>query len=134
MCIGKWHVGDQPEFLPTQHGFDHYLGLPYSNDMGGNGKTKNGRKPPLPLLRDKRVIEAPVEQDKLVELYTDEAIKFITANQDRIRSFSICRTRPSMCRSIPARRFKASRPMAGMAIGSRKSIGAPAECSTRCAT
>ncbi len=80
MCIGKWHLGDQPEFLPTQHGFDHYLGLPYSNDMGGNGKNKSGA-PPLPLLRDKRVIEAPVEQNKLVELYTNEAIKFITANQ-----------------------------------------------------
>ena len=35
MCIGKWHLGDQPEFLPTRRGFDHYLGLPYSNDMGG---------------------------------------------------------------------------------------------------
>jgi len=77
MCIGKWHLGDQPEFLPTQHGFDHYLGLPYSNDMGKN----NRGAPPLPLLRDKRVIEAPVEQNKLVELYTNEAIKFITANQ-----------------------------------------------------
>ena len=35
MCIGKWHLGDQLEFLPTRHGFDHYVGLPYSNDMGG---------------------------------------------------------------------------------------------------
>src|SRR5687768_15074492 len=34
MCVGKWHLGDQPEFLPTRHGFDHYFGLPYSNDMG----------------------------------------------------------------------------------------------------
>ena len=33
MCIGKWHVGDQPEFLPTRQGFDHYFGIPYSNDM-----------------------------------------------------------------------------------------------------
>ena len=32
--VGKWHCGDQPEFLPTEHGFDHYLGIPYSNDMG----------------------------------------------------------------------------------------------------
>ena len=39
MAIGKWHLGDQPEFLPTRHGFDHYFGLPYSNDMGGDGKT-----------------------------------------------------------------------------------------------
>ncbi|MFZ5831822.1 MAG: sulfatase [Planctomycetota bacterium] len=33
-CVGKWHLGDQPEFLPTQQGFDYYYGLPYSNDMG----------------------------------------------------------------------------------------------------
>ncbi len=33
-CIGKWHLGDQPEFLPTRQGFDYYYGLPYSNDMG----------------------------------------------------------------------------------------------------
>jgi arylsulfatase A len=32
-CIGKWHLGDQPEFLPTKQGFDYYLGIPYSNDM-----------------------------------------------------------------------------------------------------
>ncbi len=32
--VGKWHCGDQPEFLPTRHGFDSYYGLPYSNDMG----------------------------------------------------------------------------------------------------
>lgn len=82
MCIGKWHLGDQPDFLPTKHGFDHYLGLPYSNDMGGSGKP-NARNPPLPLVRDSRVIEAPAEQNKLVELYTDEAVKFITANKDR---------------------------------------------------
>ncbi|MGB3120211.1 MAG: sulfatase-like hydrolase/transferase, partial [Verrucomicrobiales bacterium] len=33
-CIGKWHLGDQPPFLPTAQGFDHYFGIPYSNDMG----------------------------------------------------------------------------------------------------
>ena len=82
MCVGKWHLGDQPEFLPTRHGFDHYVGLPYSNDMGGSGK-QGDRRPPVPLLRDQRVVEAPVQQDKLVELYTEEAVKFITANKDR---------------------------------------------------
>jgi arylsulfatase A-like enzyme len=76
MCIGKWHIGDQPEFLPTRHGFDKYLGLPYSNDMGRP-------QAPLPLLRDEKVIEAPAEQDKLVALYTDEAVKFITASKDK---------------------------------------------------
>ena len=82
MCVGKWHLGDQPEFLPTRHGFDHYLGLPYSNDMGGM-KRPGDQRPPLPLVRDGRVIEAPAQQDKLVERYTEEAVKFITANRDR---------------------------------------------------
>jgi arylsulfatase A len=82
MCVGKWHLGDQPEFLPTRHGFDHYLGLPYSNDMGGAGKP-GSRRPPVPLMRDQRVIEAPAQQEKLVERYTEEAVKFITANKDR---------------------------------------------------
>jgi arylsulfatase A-like enzyme len=80
MCVGKWHLGDQPEFLPTRHGFDHYLGLPYSNDMGP--RKPGDRNPPVPLLRDQRVIEAPVQQDKLVQRYTEEAVKFITANKD----------------------------------------------------
>ena len=84
MIIGKWHLGDQPEFLPTRHGFDHYFGLPYSNNMDGTGK-KGGKNsmPPLPLLQDEKVIEAPVNQDKLTERYTEEAVKFITANKDR---------------------------------------------------
>src|SRR4051812_1561701 len=54
MCIGKWHLGDQPVFLPTRHGFDHYFGLPYSNDMGK--KLTDGRNV-VPLVRDEKVIE-----------------------------------------------------------------------------
>ena len=82
MCVGKWHLGDQPEFLPTRHGFDHYVGLPYSNDMGGPaGRATAARR--FRCCATERVIEAPVRQDKLVELYTEEAVKFITANKDR---------------------------------------------------
>jgi arylsulfatase A-like enzyme len=75
-CIGKWHLGDHPDFLPTRHGFDSYFGIPYSNDMG----RKNI---PLPLMRDEEVIEAPVQQASLTRRYTDEAIAFITQNKDK---------------------------------------------------
>jgi arylsulfatase A len=48
-CIGKWHLGDQPEFLPPRRGFDYYLGLPYSNDMGpGEDGSKSSLGEPIP--------------------------------------------------------------------------------------
>lgn len=71
-CIGKWHLGHLPPFLPTRHGFDHYFGIPYSNDMR-----------PTPLMRDEKVIEEPANQATLTERYTKEAIKFIIQNKDR---------------------------------------------------
>jgi arylsulfatase A len=80
MCIGKWHLGDHPDFLPTKQGFDHYFGIPYSNDMGAR---KGGGRPPLPLVRDETVIEAPVNQAPLTAQYTEEAIGFITANKGK---------------------------------------------------
>jgi arylsulfatase A len=80
-CIGKWHLGDQIEFLPTRQGFDYYFGIPYSNDMGGKGGSDN--RPPLPLMRNETVIEAPVDQDTLTKRYTEEAVRFIEANRDR---------------------------------------------------
>jgi arylsulfatase A len=87
MCIGKWHLGDQPAFLPTRHGFDHYFGLPYSNDMiaGKKADPKKDKRPPLPLLRDDKVIETVSldGQDQLTERYTAEAIKFLRDNKDR---------------------------------------------------
>ncbi len=76
MCIGKWHCGDHPDFLPTKHGFDRYFGIPYSNDMGAR---KGGGKPPLPLVRDTTVVEVldDAGQDRITERYTDEAVGFI---------------------------------------------------------
>jgi len=86
MCIGKWHLGDQLDYLPTRQGFDHYVGLPYSNNMDGIGgkEDKKGRiTPPLPLLRDEKVVEAPTSQTKLTKLYTQESVKFITENKEK---------------------------------------------------
>jgi arylsulfatase A len=89
--IGKWHLGDQAEFLPLKQGFDYYFGLPYSNDMGPAsdgvksdlGKPlpieKGKGQPPLPLIRNNTVLKRvlPDDQQSLVELYTDEALRFI---------------------------------------------------------
>ena len=46
-CFGKWHLGHHPKFLPTQHGFDEYLGLPYSNDMWPQHPTAGKNYPRL---------------------------------------------------------------------------------------
>jgi arylsulfatase A len=86
MHVGKWHLGDQPEFLPTRHGFDRFFGLPYSNDMGeraaDQAKAIAGR-PPLPLLRDEVVIETSPLQSQLTERFTQESLHFIRENRDR---------------------------------------------------
>ena len=83
MCIGKWHVGDQPEFLPTRQGFDRYFGIPYSNDMQKKS-TQTGERV-VPLLRDDKVAEllTDEQQSRIVERYTDEATGFIRANKDK---------------------------------------------------
>ena len=75
-CIGKWHLGDQPEFLPTRQGFDYYYGIPYSNDM-------NCDFCPLPLMRNEKVIEAPVDQNTLTQRYTKEVIQFIQESREK---------------------------------------------------
>lgn len=73
--VGKWHCGDQPEFLPTRHGFDHYYGIPYSNDMGR--QKEDDVYPPLPLLRDEEVIQAQPDQRGITERYAEECVRFM---------------------------------------------------------
>jgi len=81
--VGKWHLGDQPEFLPTRQGFDHYFGIPYSNDMFK--KSAETKVPVVPLVRDEKVVELMdgEGQRRMVELYTKEAVDFITRSKDR---------------------------------------------------
>lgn len=75
-CIGKWHLGDQQDFLPTRQGFDYYYGIPYSNDMDRDFC-------PLPLMKNEEVIEAPVDQNTITQRYTEEVISFIERNKSR---------------------------------------------------
>lgn len=71
-CVGKWHLGHLPQYLPTRHGFDSYFGIPYSNDMK-----------PTVLIRGEEVIEDPADQTTLTARYTDEATKFIKENAQK---------------------------------------------------
>lgn len=93
--IGKWHCGDQEEFLPTNHGFDSYFGIPYSNDMGRQVKIKDyipndsslhkiteWDRPPLPLIRDQEVIQEQPDQRSIAERYTEDAVSFMRENSD----------------------------------------------------
>ncbi|MDA0347707.1 MAG: sulfatase [Verrucomicrobia bacterium] len=83
-CIGKWHLGDQPPFLPTRQGFDSYFGIPYSDDMTARTWEPDGSVwPPLPLMENEHVIEAPVDRDYLTKRYTERALDFIESNQNQ---------------------------------------------------
>jgi arylsulfatase A-like enzyme len=93
--VGKWHLGDQPEMLPTRQGFDQWFGLPYSNDMGpaadgvkssfGAPLPAEGKnpQPPLPLMRGETVTQRvyAADQTRLVARYTEEALRFIRAHK-----------------------------------------------------
>lgn len=98
--VGKWHCGDQADFLPTRHGFDGWYGLPYSNDMGIQAskfteeeikkikdefgiELPSGAYPPLPLMLDEEVIEAQPDQAALTERYLQESIRFMRSNRDQ---------------------------------------------------
>lgn len=112
-CIGKWHLGDQPQYLPTKQGFDSYYGIPFSNDMSVNPNSKvsehilfregmtidslrekkwRGKK--VPLMRQDEVIEYPVDQITLTKRYTEEALNFIKKNKEAPFFLYVAQTMP----------------------------------------
>ena len=75
-AIGKWHLGTLPGFLPTEHGFDSYFGLLYSNDMIRPWVQTDV---PLRLFRNTEALPGEVDVSQLTERYTEEAVAFIRA-------------------------------------------------------
>ena len=90
-AIGKWHLGHHEQYLPTNHGFDTYYGIPYSNDMdrvvGGEWKEifwePKSEYWNVPLIRDLEVIERPAQQETITKRYTEETVKFIKEHKDQ---------------------------------------------------
>ena len=102
LAVGKWHCGDQPDFLPTNHGFDEWFGLPYSNDMGRQvavdgvptfdeinemleqmGIERLRPYPPLPLMEGASVVECQPNQATLTGRYVDRCAQFIRTCRDQ---------------------------------------------------
>ena len=92
--FGKWHLGHLPKFLPNNHGFDEFMGIPYSNDMWpvdyeGNQVDKNHPKakryPQLPFFKNFDVvkeIKTLEDQAQLTTELTEAAVDFIERNKD----------------------------------------------------
>ncbi|MFC2167107.1 sulfatase-like hydrolase/transferase [Acidobacteriota bacterium] len=82
-CIGKWHLGHHNKFLPLQHGFDEFFGVPYSNDMDNYYyKSLDFQSPPLPLYHNEKQIESGPDQRHLTRRYTEQAKSFIKSHRN----------------------------------------------------
>jgi arylsulfatase A-like enzyme len=123
-AIGKWHLGDKPDFLPTKQGFDYYYGIPYSNDMYPSRDTKyaanclwrNGfskdsldryfaqleptnirslsLKDNVPLLRNNECVEFPVDQATMTKRFAEEGIAFIQKSVEEKKPFFLYLANP----------------------------------------
>jgi arylsulfatase A-like enzyme len=94
---GKWHLGRRPSQLPVHHGFDEYLGLPYSNDMWPHHPERPEGYPNLPLIEGDRVLDPDVtaeDQKALTGTYTRRAVEFIRRNKDRPFFFYLAHSMP----------------------------------------
>ena len=81
--FGKWHLGDAEKFLPTNHGFDEFYGILFSNDMWKFHPERPQDYPDdLMLYRNETPIQSIIDQSDLTKDITDESIRFIEENKD----------------------------------------------------
>ena len=98
--IGKWHLGHKQEYLPTNHGFDYYYGIPYSNDMDITKENPQSRDYfenywefadehipidyyNVPLIRNTEIIERPADQNTIIRRYAEESISYIEEHHEQ---------------------------------------------------
>ena len=95
-CIGKWHLGHLKKFMPLNHGFDVFYGIPYSNDMRPESKWDYARDnfPPLPFLDGYDTIGVSLEQSDFIEMFTKRSIEFIRTNKDNPFFLYLAHTAP----------------------------------------
>lgn len=79
--FGKWHLGTVPEFLPLNHGFDEFFGIPYSNDNSKYHPVLAASMPPLPLYDGMRIVEHDPDQSLFTRRFTERAVRFMEAHQ-----------------------------------------------------
>ena len=93
-CFGKWHLGHHQKFLPLQHGFDEYFGIPYSNDMWPYHPgvrhlpmaERLKKWPHLPLIEGNKIINPTVtgkDQEQITTQLTERSVQFIEKNKDK---------------------------------------------------
>jgi arylsulfatase len=84
--FGKWHLGYQEQFLPTNHGFDEFYGIPYSNDMWPYHPESPGGYPDLPLFENTSIVNpavTPEDQEQFITDFTEKTIDFIKRKKDQ---------------------------------------------------
>jgi arylsulfatase len=81
--FGKWHLGDTAPFLPTQHGFDEFYGIPYSNDMWSANVNPSYAFSDLPVYSQDKVVKTlNDDQSNLTKELTEKSVNFIEKNSD----------------------------------------------------
>ena len=95
-CIGKWHLGHLKKYMPLNHGFDSFYGIPYSNDMRPEGKWDYARDnfPPLPFLDGHDTIGVSLDQGNFIEMFTQRSIDFILQNKNNPFFLYLAHTAP----------------------------------------
>ena len=95
-CIGKWHLGHLKKYMPLNHGFDSFYGIPYSNDMRPEGKWDYARDnfPPLPFLDDHDTIGVSLDQGNFIEMFTQKSVDFLHQNKNNPFFLYLAHTAP----------------------------------------